>query len=60
MTEVSYKGDINFNLFAVGRYLVDRWKLSGDANHGAVSKDGIKIEFDIGIQTRKGALFCFI
>ena len=55
--EVSYKGDSNFNLFLVGRCLVDGWKLSGDADHIEVSKDGIKIKFNIMIWTRKRLYF---
>ena len=42
----------------IHRCLVDGLKLGGDANHVAVSKDGIKIKFNIGMRMRKGALFC--
>ena len=31
LKEILYKGDSNFNLFLVGRCLVDGWKLNGDA-----------------------------
>ena len=41
VTEVSYKGDEHFNLFAVGRCLIDGWKLGRDTNHVAVSKDSV-------------------
>jgi hypothetical protein len=58
VTEVSYKGDSNFNLFAVGRWLVDRWTLSGDTDHITVLKDSMVIKFNIVIRTRNGALLC--
>ena len=55
---VSYKGDSNFNLFTVGRCLINGWKLSGDVDHIVVSKGGIEIKFDVVIWRRKEALFC--
>ena len=52
------RGDSNFNLFAVGRCLINGWKLSRDNNHVIVSKDGLEIRFDIVIWTKKEAFFC--
>ena len=60
LKEVSYKGDSNFNLFLVGRCLIDGWKLSGDAGHVQLSKGGVEIKFDVVIRTKKGALFCYL
>ena len=58
MTEVPYKRNINFNLFTIGRCLINGWKLSGDADHVVVLKVGIRIMFDIVSWTKQGELFC--
>ena len=49
LKEVSYKGASNFNLFLVGRCLVNGWKLSGDGGYVQLSKGGVDIKFDIVI-----------
>ena len=49
VTEISYKGDSNSNLFTVNRCLVDGWKFSGNSDHVEVPKGGIKIRFDVVI-----------
>jgi hypothetical protein len=36
--EVSCKGDSTFNLFVIGIWLVNGWKLNGDADHVEVSE----------------------
>ena len=58
LKDVSYKGDSNFNLFSVGRCLIDGWKLSRDTDHVLLSRNGVEFKFDIVIRTKKGALFC--
>ena len=58
LKEVSYKGDSNFNLFLVGRCLIDGWKLSGNTDYVQLSKGEVEIKFNIIIRTKKGALYC--
>ena len=41
-----------------GRYLINGWKLSRDADRVQLSKNGVEMKFDIVIQTKKGVLLC--
>ena len=47
--DVSYRGDSNFNLFSVGKCLINGWKLSRDADHVMLSRNGVEMRFDIVI-----------
>ena len=58
LIEAACKSASNFNLFSIGRCLVNGWKLSGDSNHVLISKNGVEIKFDIKIRTKKGVLYC--
>ena len=60
LTEVSCRKGNNFNLFSVGRCLVNGWKLSGDSEGLELSKGEKKIKFDIVVRTKKGALYCVL
>ena len=60
LTNICCRKRNNFNLFSVQRCLRKGWKLSGDAKDIVLSEEQLKIEFDIVVHTKKGALFCVL
>ena len=60
LTDVSCRKGNNFNLFSVGRCLINGWKLSGDSEGLELTKGEKKIRFDIVVRTKKGALYCVL
>ncbi len=59
ITDVNYNEQANFNLFSLTRCLISGWYISSGNQNGVVIEDGNggRIEFDIVILTRRGAIF---
>jgi hypothetical protein len=60
LTNVSCRKGNNFNLFSVGRCLINGWSLSGRSEELVLTKGEMKITFDIVVRTKKGALYCVL
>ena len=60
LTNASCSKSNNFNLFSIGQYLINRWKLSGNSKGLELIKGKKKIRFDIIMRTKKGALYCVL
>ena len=59
MESIAHMPESNFNLLSLTRLLQDGWEMSGDAEAIVMTKEGIKLSFDIVIPTgRGGALYC--
>ena len=49
--------DSQFNLFSITKRQKMGWKLGGDKNAIWIEKEGLKILFDIKIETKEGVIF---
>ena len=59
LIDVSCRKGNNFNLFSIGRCLINGWNVSGNAEELVLTKGEKKIKFDIIVRTKKGrAILC--
>jgi hypothetical protein len=58
MKDVTYCPTSAFNLFSASKRAIQGWSVQGNKDAFWVEKDGVKIVFDIRIDTQKGAVFC--
>ena len=47
-----------FSLFNIGKVIKEDWKLSGDQEGLVLTKDSVKLIFDIKIMTKNCVIFC--
>ena len=61
LTKVGLNRKLNFNLLSLTWMMQDGWIMSGNKEEITVTKDGMKISFDIVIPTNRGAVYagCF-
>ena len=58
LQDVALTPNSKFNLLSLMKMMNDGWNMVGNNQHLSISKDNVKIVFDIIIKTQRGQLFC--
>ena len=58
LSNVVYTPSSQYNLLSLTKMMSDGWTLNGNKHHLKIEKNGVQINFDITIKTKRGQLFC--
>ena len=58
LKKVQYNPKSNFNLLIIEKTINEGWKLSSDQEGSVLTKDIVKLVFEIKIMTKNGVVFC--